>query len=53
MTGKQLVNYGITALVVYLAYKILSPIAGWIINIIPTIATIMIIIGCIKMYSEK
>ena len=53
MRGKQLVDYGITALIVYLAYKLLAPIAGWFINLIPTVAIIMIIIGCIKMYTEK
>ena len=53
MSGKQLVDYGITALVVYLAYKILSPILNWIAYLIPTVAVILIIIGCIKMYKEK
>lgn len=53
MNGKQLVDYGITALVVYLAYKILSPILNWIAYLIPTVAVILIIIGCIKMYKEK
>lgn len=53
MNGKQMVDYGITALIVYFAYKLLSPIAGWLISIIPTIAIILIIIGCIKMYREK
>lgn len=53
MNGKQLVDYGITALVVYLAYKILSPLISWIIYIIPTAAVICIIIGCVKMYTEK
>ena len=53
MNGKQMVDYGITALVVYLAYKLLAPIAGWLINLIPTAALITIVIGCIKMYKEK
>ena len=53
MTGKQLVDYGITALLVYIAYKVLAPIAGWLINLIPTVAVIIIVIGCIKMYKEK
>lgn len=53
MNGKQLVDYGITALIVYLAYKILSPLISWIIYIIPTVAVICIIIGCVKMYTEK
>lgn len=53
MKGKQLVDYGITALIVYLAYKVLSPILDWIVYLIPTIAVIMIAIGCIKMYREK
>lgn len=53
MSGKQMVDYGITALIVYLAYKILSPIINWIVYLIPTAALIVIIIGCIKMYREK
>ena len=53
MNGKQLVNYGLTALIVYLLYKILSPILNWIVYLIPTVAVILIIIGCIKMYREK
>ena len=53
MSGKQMVDYGITALIVYLAYKILSPIINWIVYLIPTTALIVIIIGCIKMYREK
>ena len=53
MRGKELVDYGITALIVYFAYKLLAPIAGWLINLIPTIAAIVIIVGCIKMYREK
>lgn len=53
MKGKELVDYGITALIVYFAYKLLAPIAGWLINLIPTVAAIMIVIGCIKMYKEK
>ena len=53
MNGKQLVDYGITALVVYVLYKVLSPIASWIVGLIPTIAFIVIIIGCIKMYKEN
>ena len=53
MNGKQLVNYGVTALVVYFAYKILAPIINWIVYLIPTVAIILIIIGCVKMYSEK
>lgn len=53
MNGKQLVDYGITALIVYFAYKLLAPIAGWLINLIPTAALIIIVIGCIKMYREK
>lgn len=50
MSGKQLVDYGVTALLVYFAYKILSPLIGWILYLIPTAAIIMIVIGCIKMY---
>lgn len=53
MDGRKMIDYGITAMVVYFAYKLLSPIAGWLINLIPTIAFIVIIIGCIKMYKEK
>ena len=53
MSGKQMVDYGITALIVYLAYKILSPILDWIVYLIPTIALIIIVIGCIKMYRGK
>lgn len=53
MNGKQMIDYGITALVVYFAYRILSPIIDWIAYLIPTIAIILIIIGCIKMYREK
>lgn len=53
MKGKSLVDYGITALIVYLAYRILEPLIHWIAYLIPTIAIILIIIGCIKMYSEK
>lgn len=53
MTGKELIDYGITALIVYFAYKILAPILGWLICLIPTLAIIIIIIGCIKMYKEK
>lgn len=53
MNGKLLVDYGITALIVYFGYKILSPILGWFICLIPTIAIILIIVGCIKMYKEK
>ena len=53
MNGKQLVNYGLTALVVYFAYKILAPILDWIVYLIPTVAVIMIILGCIRMYRGK
>lgn len=53
MRGKELVDYGITALIVYFAYKLLAPIAGWLISLIPTVAIITIVIGCIKMYKEK
>lgn len=53
MNGKQLVDFGITALLVYFAYNILVPLLDWIVYLIPTIAIICIIIGCIKMYSEK
>lgn len=53
MKGKQLVDYGITAMIVYLAYRLLAPILNWVAYLIPTIAVIMIVIGFIKMYSEK
>lgn len=50
MSGKQLVDYGVTTLLVYFAYKILSPLIGWILYLIPIAAITMIVIGCIKMY---
>ncbi len=53
MDGKSLINYGITALVVYLVYRILAPIIEWIVYLIPTAAIVCIIVGFIKMYTEK
>ena len=53
MSGKQMVDYGLTALLVYFVYKILSPLISWIIYLIPTGAIICVIVGCIKMYQEK
>lgn len=53
MTGKQMVDYGVTALIVYFAYKLLAPLIGWLICLIPTIAIVVIVIGCIKMYRNQ
>jgi len=53
MSGKELTRYGLITLLVYYAYKILSPLIDWIVYLIPSAAMIMIIVGCIKMYKEK